>query len=107
MKEIQILTTTPVIEGKRIADYKGIVFGEATFGSGIGADLKGMAAAFTGKRTEGYEKKLQETRMAAMEQMKDRASNLGANAVVGVDVDYEFIDAVMMISVSGTAVVVE
>ncbi len=107
MTEKQIVTTTPVIEGKRIVEYKGIVFGEATFGSGIGTELKGLVAAFTGKRTGGYEKKLHETRMAALEQMQSQAAELGANAVVGVDVDYEFIDTVLMISISGTAVIVE
>jgi uncharacterized protein YbjQ (UPF0145 family) len=107
MRAKQIVTTTPTIEGKRIVEYKGIVFGEATFGSGIDAELKGLVAAFTGKRTGGYEKKLHETRTAAIEQMLSHAAELGANAVVGVDVDYEFIDTVLMISTSGTAVSVE
>lgn len=107
MSEILIVTTTPTIEGKQIVEYKGIVFGEATFGSGMGTELKGIMAAFTGKRTGGYEKKLLETRFAALEQMQSQAAELGANAVVGVDVDYEFIDTVLMISASGTAVVVK
>ena len=107
MRENQIVTTTPTIEGKQIVEYKGIVFGEATFGSGIGTELKGLAAAFTGKRTGGYEKKLLEARHTALEQMQSQAAELGANAVVGVDVDYEFIDNVLMISASGTAVIVK
>ncbi len=107
MREKQIVTTTPTIEGKQIVEYKGIVFGEATFGSGMGTELKGLVAAFTGKRTGGYEKKLHEIRTAAIEQMQSYAAELGANAVVGVDVDYEFLDTVLMISVSGTAVIVK
>jgi uncharacterized protein YbjQ (UPF0145 family) len=105
--KMQIVTTTPSIEGKRILEYKGIVFGEATFGSGMGTELKGIVAAFTGARTDGYEKKLQEARTAALAVMQSHANALGANAIVGVDVDYEFIDTVLMISVSGTAVIVE
>jgi uncharacterized protein YbjQ (UPF0145 family) len=107
MKERLIVTTTPTIQGKQIVDYKGIVFGEATFGSGLGAELKGIVAAFTGSRTGGYEKKLQQARATALEQMQNDAVALGANAVVGVDVDYEFIDTVLMISAAGTAVIVE
>ena len=107
MREKQIVTTTPTIEGKQIVEYKGIVFGEATFGSGMGTELKGIVAAFTGKRTGGYEKKLHETRTAALEQMQSHAAELGANAVVGVDVDYEVFETILMISVAGTAVIVE
>ncbi len=103
----QIVTTTPTIEGKEILEYKGIVFGEATFGAGMGTELKGIVAAISGKRTEGYEKRLLETRTAALEQMQSAATELGANAVVGVDVDYELIDTVLMICASGTAVVVK
>ena len=107
MSEKQIVTTTPTIEGKQIVEYKGIVFGEATFGSGMGTELKGIIASFTGNRAGGYEKKLLEARSAALEQMQSQAAELGANAVVGVDVDYEFIDTVLMISASGTAVIVK
>ena len=107
MSEKQIVTTTPTIEGRQIVEYKGLVFGEATFGSGFGTELKGIVANFTGKRTDDYEKKLHEIRTTAIEQMQSCAAELGANAVVGVDVDYEFIDTVLMISTSGTAVIVE
>jgi uncharacterized protein YbjQ (UPF0145 family) len=107
MSEKQIVTTTPTIQGRQIAEYKGLVFGEATFGPGMGTELKGIVAAFTGNRTGGYEKKLLEARNAAIEQMRSEAADLGANAVVGVDVDYEFIDNVLMISASGTAVIVK
>jgi uncharacterized protein YbjQ (UPF0145 family) len=103
----QIVTTTPTIEGKEILEYKGIVFGEATFGAGMGTELKGIVAAFAGKRTGGYEKRLLETRIAALEQMQSEAAELGANAVIGVDVDYELIDTVLMICACGTAVIVE
>jgi uncharacterized protein YbjQ (UPF0145 family) len=107
MSEKLIVTTTPTIEGKQIVEYKGLVFGESTFGPGLGTELKGIVAGFTGKRTGGYEKKLLETRFTALEQMQSQAAELGANAVVGVDVDYEFIDNVLMISASGTAVIVK
>ena len=72
----------------------------------IPVKLKGIVAAFTGNRAGGYEKKLLEARKAALGQMQSQAAELGANAVVGVDVDYEFIDTVLMISASGTAVIV-
>ncbi|MFC1497938.1 YbjQ family protein [Verrucomicrobiota bacterium] len=107
MKEKQIVTTTPTIEGKQIVEYKGIVFGEATFGSGWGTDIKGLVAAITEERTDGYENKFYETRTAALEQMQNHAADCGANAVVGVDVDYEFIDTILMVSASGTAVIVK
>jgi uncharacterized protein YbjQ (UPF0145 family) len=107
MSEKQIVTTTPTIEGRQIVEHKGLVFGEATFGSGFGTELKGLVANLSGKRTGGYEKKLLETRIAALEQMKSQAAELGANAVVGVDVDYEHLDTVLMISVSGTSVIVK
>ena len=109
MTEKMIVTTTPAVEGKRIVEYKGIVFGEATFGAGMGTELKGMFAGITGKRSGSYEKKLHEIRMSAIGQMQSQAAELGANAVVGVDVDYEFITSasVLMISVTGTAVIIE
>jgi uncharacterized protein YbjQ (UPF0145 family) len=101
-----ILTTTPTIEGKRILEYKGIVFGEAAFGSGIVKELTALVAGFTGKRVGTYETKLDETRVAALAELTERARALGANAVVGVDVDYEQFTGLLMISASGTAVVV-
>lgn len=107
MSTKQIVTTTPTIEGKRILEYKGIVFGEATIGAGMATELKGIVAAIAGRRTGAYEKRLLETRITALEQMQSEAAELGANAVVGVAVDYELIDTVLMICASGTAVVVE
>ena len=102
-----IITTTPTFEGKRIVEYKGIVFGEAALGPGVGAEFSAIVAGFTGKRSGTYESKLDETRLAAIAEMKERAQALGANAVVGVDVDYEQLTGLLMICASGTAVVVE
>ena len=107
MRDDMIVTTTPTIEGKRIVDYKGIVFGEATFGAGIGTEMAGIFASISGKRSGDYEKKLYETRSAALKVMQENAAAVKANAVVGVDVDYENFNTVLMISVSGTAVIVE
>lgn len=102
-----IVTTTPWIQGKRIIEYKGIVFCEAAFGAGFGKDIGASIASFFGSRAAGYEDKLYETRMAAIEDMKRRAEARQANAVIGVDVDYEQFSELLMISVSGTAVLVK
>ena len=102
-----ILTTTPTVEGKRIVEYKGIVFGESAVGAGAGRNLAAIVAGLTGERSGGYEDKLGEARVAAFWEMEQRAQALGANAVVGIDVDYEKFTSLLMICVSGTAVVVE
>ena len=83
------------------------VFGEAAIGAGIGKELSAIVAGFTGKRSDIYENKLDETRSAAIAEMQERAQALGANAIVGVDVDYEQFTGLLMISASGTAVVVQ
>lgn len=105
-----IVTTTPGIEGKSIIEYKGIVFGEVVSGVNF---LKDKIASLTdtfGGRSGTYESELQDARDKAVEEMCQRAVKLGANAVVGVDVDYEVLgkdNGMLMVSVSGTAVVVE
>ena len=102
-----IVTTTQWIQGKRIIEYKGLVFGEAAFGAGVGTDIGASIASLFGSRSSGYEDKLFEVRMAAIEAMTKRAKSMQANAVIGVDVDYEQFSELLMISVSGTAVVIK
>ena len=105
-----IITTTPTIEGKRIVEYKDIVFGEVINGVNFIKDFKAGFTNVFGGRSNSYEEELINTRSAAIEEMKKRAESLGANAVVGVKVDYETLGAngsMLMAIASGTAVVVE
>ena len=117
-----IITTTPSIEGRRIVDYRGIVFGEVVSGVDFVRDLAASFTNFFGGRSGGYEEELVTARQNALLQiaeksgkgilneMAQRAASVGANAVVGVDVDYEVLGAdgnMLMVTVSGTAVVVE
>ena len=102
--------TTPTIEGKRIVEYKGIVFGEVVAGVDFVRDFAAGLTNFFGGRSNSYEDELQQARDTAIIEMEQRAIDRGANAVVGVDVDYEVLganNAMLMVSVSGTAVVVE
>jgi uncharacterized protein YbjQ (UPF0145 family) len=101
-----ILTTTPGVEGKKIVDYQGIVFGEVISGVNFIKDF----AAGLGGRSKSYEGELLEAREAALREMEARAASLGANAVIGVDVDYEVLGQngnMLMVTASGTAVVIE
>jgi uncharacterized protein YbjQ (UPF0145 family) len=102
-----IITTTPTVEGYQIAEYKGIVAGEAIMGANIVRDLFAGITDIIGGRSGAYEAKLQDARETAMNEMESRARALGANAVVGVDLDYEVVNNTMlMVSASGTAVVI-
>ena len=102
-----IVTTTQGIEGKRITDYRGIVGGEAIMGANVVRDFFAGITDIVGGRSGAYEAKLQDARDTAMRELEHRAAALGANAVVGVDLDYEVVgDSMLMVSVSGTAVVV-
>jgi uncharacterized protein YbjQ (UPF0145 family) len=94
-----IVTTTPNVEGYQIADYKGIVTGEAIMG-----DLFASVTDIIGGRSGAYEAKLADARKTALAEMEENARALGANAVVGVDLDYEVIGQMLMVSASGTAV---
>ena len=103
-----IITTTPSIEGRRIVDYRGIVFGEVVSGVDFVRDLAASFTNFFGGRSG--EEELVTARQNALNEMAQRAASAGANAVVGVDVDYEVLGAdgnMLMVTVSGTAVVVE
>lgn len=103
-----IVTTTSSIQGKEIIAYKGIVFGEVITGVNFFKDIGAGLRNIFGGRSQGYEDELLKAREEAINEMKERASQMGANAVVGVDVDYEVLGAdngMFMVSVSGTAVV--
>lgn len=102
-----IITTTPSVEGRTVREYKGIVFGEVVSGVDFLRDLGAGLRNFFGGRSAGYEEELQNARSEAIAEMGRRAEALGADAVVGVDVDYEVLgsdNGMLMVSVSGTAV---
>ena len=104
-----ILSTTPQIEGHPIKEYKGIVTGETIIGANIFKDFMAGIRDIVGGRSGSYEKVLIKAKNTSMKEMQERAENLGANAVVGIDIDYETIgegNAMLMVAVSGTAVVV-
>ncbi|MEI4801309.1 heavy metal-binding domain-containing protein [Bacillus sp. NPDC077411] len=100
-----IVTTTNTIQGKEIIEYVDIVNGEAIMGANIVRDLFASVRDVVGGRSGAYESKLKEARDIAMEEMKQLAAQKGANAIVGIDVDYEVVrDGMLMVAVSGTAV---
>jgi len=106
---MMLITTTPTFEGRSITDYKGIVTGEAILGANIFRDLFAGIRDIVGGRSAAYERELSKARDIAIEEMTQRAAVLGANAIVGVDLDYETIEvggSMLMVSASGTAVVV-
>lgn len=105
-----ILTTTPTIEGKRIVDYRGVVFGEVISGVNFIRDFAAGLTNFFGGRSASYEEELIQARENAMREMEQRAMQLGANAVVGIDIDYEVLgtdNGMLMVTASGTAVVIQ
>ncbi|WP_336992621.1 heavy metal-binding domain-containing protein [Bacillus toyonensis] len=100
-----IITTTNTIQGKEIIEYVDIVNGEAIMGANIVRDIFASVRDVVGGRAGAYESKLKEARDIAMEEMKQLATQKGANAIVGIDVDYEVVrDGMLMVAVSGTAV---
>ena len=103
-----ILTTTSTVEGHAITAYKGIVVGEAIMGANVVRDFFAGITDIVGGRSGAYETKLQDARETAMAELEERARAKGANAVVGIDLDYEVVgDSMLMVSVSGTAVVLD
>lgn len=105
-----LITTTPTVEGKRIVEYKSIVFGEVISGVDFIKDISAGLRNIFGGRSGAYEGELIQARESAIEEMSKRAAALGANAVVGVDIDYEVLGQggnMLMVTASGTAVVVE
>ncbi|MDH4423827.1 MULTISPECIES: heavy metal-binding domain-containing protein [Bacillus] len=100
-----IVTTTNTIQDKEIIEYIDIVNGEAIMGANIVRDIFASVRDVVGGRSGAYESKLKEARDIAMEEMKQLATQKGANAIVGIDVDYEVIrDGMLMVAISGTAV---
>ena len=100
-----ILTTTNTVEGHRIAAYRGIVVGEAIMGANVFRDLFASITDVVGGRASSYETKLQDARDVALAELEAKARAAGANAVVGIDLDYEVVgDSMLMVSASGTAV---
>lgn len=100
-----IVTTTPTVEGNKIVDYKGIVVGEAILGANVFRDIFAGITDIIGGRSAAYEASLAEARETAIRELEERAQEKGATAVVGVDLDYEVINNMLMVSASGTAVV--
>ena len=102
-----ILTTTPSVEGRSIAEYKGIVFGEVISGVDVIKDFTAGLSNFFGGRSATYEDELTSAREQALQELEQRAARLGADAVVGIDVDDEVLgsnNGMLMVTVSGTAV---
>ena len=105
-----ILTTGNEISGKNIREYKGIVFGEVITGINLLKDLGADLRNIFGGRSQSYEDELTNARENALKEMEERAASLGANAVIGVDVDYEVLgsdNGMLMVTVSGTAVITD
>ena len=102
-----ILTTTQSIEGRTIVEYKGIVFGEVISGVNFFKDFGAGIINLIGGRSSSYEKELLEARRKALSELEERARLMGANAVVGIDIDYEVLGeggGMLMVTASGTAV---
>ena len=102
-----IVTTTPSVEGRRITEYQGVVFGEVIAGVNFVKDFVAGLSNFFGGRSGTYEEELINARQQALAEMEQRAAQLDADAVVGVDIDYEVLGAdngMLMVTASGTAV---
>ena len=100
-----LLTTTAFVEGSRIVEYKGLVTGETIFGANVFKDIMASVRDIVGGRSGAYEKTIADAREISLREMTARAEALGANAVIGIDYDYETIGTMLMVSVTGTAVV--
>ena len=103
-----ILTTTPTIDGRKITRYHGIVAGETIMGANVVRDVFASFTDVFGGRSGSYESKLQDAREVALKEMEEKAARLGANAVVGIDLDFETLrDGMLMCVAAGTAVTYE
>lgn len=105
-----LITTTPTIDGKKVTSYLGIVSGEAILGANIVKDFLATITDIVGGRSAEYEQELSEAKSIALREMEERAKDKGANAILGVDLDYETLGrdgSMLMVTVSGTAVIVE
>ena len=104
-----ILSTTPTVEGHTIKEYKGVVTGETIIGANFVKDFFAGIRDVVGGRSGAYEKVLREAKDTSMKEMEDRARDMGANAIVGIDIDYETIggnNSMLMVATSGPAVVI-
>ncbi|AMX03960.1 hypothetical protein A3224_00265 [Microbulbifer thermotolerans] len=102
-----LMTTTSVIDGREIQEYLGVVVGEAILGANIFKDIFGAVRDIVGGRAGAYEREMAKARKVAFEEMEEEARKLGADGIVGIDIDYEVVGqqgSIMMVSVSGTAV---
>jgi uncharacterized protein YbjQ (UPF0145 family) len=103
-----IVTTTDRVEGHPVTRYHGIVTGEAIMGANVVRDLFASITDIVGGRSGAYESKLKDARETALRELEERAHALGANAVIGVDLDYEVVgNSMLMVSASGTAVTID
>mgnify|MGYP000659328944 FL=1 len=105
-----LVTTTPIIEGKRIIHYYGIVSGETIIGANVFRDFLAGIRDFVGGRSGAYEEVLRQAKETAIKEMEEQDARLGANAVIGVDLDYETVGgsgSMLMVTATGTAVVIE
>ena len=102
-----IVTTTDSVEGRRISAYHGVVVGEAILGANVFRDIFAGITDIIGGRSAAYEKSLGEARATALRELEARTAAAGGNAVVGVDLDYEVINNMLMVSASGTAVTLD
>ena len=105
-----LVTTTPIIEGKRIIRYYGIVSGETIIGANVFRDFLAGIRDFVGGRSGAYEEELRQAKDTAIREMEEQAARLGANAVIGVDLDYETVGgsgSMLMVTATGTAVTIE
>ena len=105
-----LLATTPIIEGKRITTYYGIVSGETIIGANVFRDFFASIRDIVGGRSGSYEEVLREAKDTALKEMSEQARQMGANAVIGVDLDYETVGgsgSMLMVTASGTGVVLE
>jgi uncharacterized protein YbjQ (UPF0145 family) len=105
-----IVTTTPTVSGRNVREYRGLVMGEAILGANIFRDIFASIRDIVGGRSGGYENALREARLIAIQEMEHEAEQLGANAVIGVDLDYEALGekgSMLMVTASGTAVVLD
>ena len=109
MSNAMVVTTTNSVEGRSIKSYLGVVTGEAILGANIFRDMFAGIRDIVGGRSASYEKELRNARETAMAEMRQAAAELGANAIVGIDLDYEVLgqnNGMLMVSISGTAVII-
>ena len=109
-ERVMLLTTTNTVEGKRVVHYYGVVSGETIIGANIFRDFFASIRDIVGGRSSSYEQVLREVKATALKELQDEAAALGANAVIGIDLDYETVGgngSMLMVTASGTAVYLE